>query len=65
MKTSTTTNSELFKNEVKATVSIELKESGLLSSCPSLVKLCWIQFNQRPFLESGEPEHFWCLHFGE
>ena len=38
-ETTTTTNSELFENEVKATVSNEPK-SSLLSSSPSLVQLC-------------------------
>ena len=37
MKTRTTTNSELYKNEVKVTASNEL--SGLLSSSPFHVKL--------------------------
>ena len=40
MKTSTTTNSELFNNKVKATVSSKPQESGLLMSSPSLVELC-------------------------
>ena len=65
MTTSTPTNSELYKNEVKATVLNEPRV-WLIKPIPiSCQTVCWIQFNQHPFLESGECEHFQCLHSGE